>query len=204
MLLYSEACERNKEPIASVLVEEFRVSRRVLEIGSGTGQHAAFFADRLGHLTWQPSDVACNLPALRARAAQNPADNLEHPIALDVTEPDWPVIEELAAPDAIFTANTLHIMSWDAVMDCWSVISKLLLPAGRVCIYGPFRYDGEFTSRSNASFDQSLRMRDTNSGIRDFEAVAELARQHGLICTRDLSMPANNQLLVFERDATAL
>jgi SAM-dependent methyltransferase len=204
MLSYSEACERNKEPIASVLVDEFRDSRRVLEIGSGTGQHAAFFADRLGHLSWQPSDVPHNLPALRARVAENPVDNLEHPIALDVTEPDWSVIEELAAPDAIFTANTLHIMSWRAVMDCWSVIGKLLSPVGRVCIYGPFRYDGEFTSGSNASFDRSLRTRDANSGIRDFEAVAGLAQQHGLICTRDLSMPANNQLLVFERDATVV
>ena len=200
MLEFSEACERNKSPILAVLAEAFDGAHDVFEIGSGTGQHAVHFASRLPQLSWQPSDVAANLPALRARIdAEGPA-NLSDPVEFDVTAPDWPALDERGKPDAIFSANTLHIMSWPAVECCFAAIGRLLAEAGTVCIYGPFRYRGRFTTTSNERFDSSLRRRDPDSGIRDFEAIRRLAAAERLRLTADHAMPANNQLLVFRRD----
>jgi len=195
MLPFSEACERNKGPILEILTGAFAGSTRVLEIGSGTGQHAVHFASGLPHLAWQPSDRAGYLPGLAARIAEEGPPNLHAPLVLDVTQPDWPA----AGFDAVFSANTLHIMSWPEVVAFFAGLGRVLSREAVVAVYGPFRYGGGYTSASNAAFDQSLKVRDPASGIRDFEAVNELARARGLELRADHRMPANNQLLVWER-----
>lgn len=191
----SAACERNKAPILEVLRDALAGCRSVLEVGSGTGQHAVHFAASLPQLRWQPTELVNHLALLTARiTAEGPA-NCAAPIALDVRAAHWPV----DSADAIFSANTLHIMSWVAVEDLFAGVGRILLPHGRLCIYGPFRYAGEFTSPSNAAFDVSLRNRDPASGIRDFEAVAALALEQGLELVADHALPANNQLLAWSR-----
>ena len=205
----SEACERNKGPILEILVSAFAHSRNVLEIGSGTGQHAAHFAAHLPHLTWQPSDTGDYLPGLRERIATErlarkpPAGalegtpNLRPPLELDVRHQPWPV----ATVDAVFTANTLHIMGWAAVQDLFRGVGAVTSAPAVVCIYGPFRYGGRYTSASNAEFDRFLRSRDPESGIRDFEEVNTLSSQNGLSLLADHAMPANNQLIIWHKRA---
>jgi SAM-dependent methyltransferase len=191
----SEACERNKDPILRVLANVLVRSRVVLEIGSGTGQHAVHFATHLPHLTWQPSDRADYLPDLRGRIAHDGPSNLRPAIEVDVHNLPWPV----GPVDAIFTANTLHIMEWAAVEDLFRGTSSVLSAPGVFCIYGPFRYAGRYTSASNAEFDKYLRARDPRSGIRNFEDVNILAVEQGLHLLEDHAMPANNQLLVWRK-----
>jgi SAM-dependent methyltransferase len=196
MLPISDACERNKGPILEVLREAFAPARRVLEIGSGTGQHAVWFARHLPHLDWQPTERPEELPGLRARIAAEGPPNLREPLELDVRLRPWPV----GAADAVFSANTLHIMAWEAVADFMAGVGTVLAaPGATLAVYGPFRYDGDYTSASNATFDEWLRRRDPASGIRDFEAVDALARDAGLDLVADHDMPANNQLLVWRR-----
>jgi hypothetical protein len=163
----------------------------VLEIGSGTGQHAAYFAPELPHLAWQPSDVAENLPGIREWSAGIP--NIRAPLALDVAGA-WPAL----AADAAFSANTSHIMSWAQVERMFAGLGGM---AGLkvVCLYGPFNYGGKPTSDSNARFDAMLRARDPLSGLRDFEAVEKLAALAGFAPEEDQAMPANNRLLAFRR-----
>jgi SAM-dependent methyltransferase len=195
MLPYSEACERNKGPIVEILESAFAGSTRVLEIGSGTGQHAVHFARHLPHLVWQPTERGEHLPALAARIAREGPPNLLRPLALDVTQPEWPAV----GFDGVFTANTLHIMSWPEVAAFFEGLGRILTRRAVVAVYGPFRYGGVYTSASNAVFDQSLQARDPASGIRDFEAVNDLARARGLVLRADHRMPANNQLLIWQR-----
>jgi len=195
VLTLSEACERNQGPILGVLGGEFSASHRVLEIGSGTGQHAVFFAAHLPHLLWQPSELPANLPALAERIRAEGGSNLRAPVILDVRTNPWPV----AAADAVFSANTLHIMSWSDVELLFRGVGALLETPGVLCVYGPFRYHGRHTSDSNAEFDAYLRQRDPSSGVRDFEAVDELARAAGLNLSADHAMPANNRTLVWRR-----
>lgn len=195
MLPFSEACERNKGPILEILAEAFAGSTRVLEIGSGTGQHAVHFASSLSHLEWQPTERAEYLPGLAARIAKEGPPNLRSPLLLDVTQPGWPD----AGFDAVFTANTLHIMSWPEVVAFFEGLGRAVSRVAVVAVYGPFRYGGAYTSASNAAFDRALRDRDPASGIRDFGAVDELARARGFLLRADHRMPANNQLLVWER-----
>jgi cyclopropane fatty-acyl-phospholipid synthase-like methyltransferase len=193
----SEAAERNKAPILALLAQAMAHSRRVLEIGSGTGQHAVHFAAHLPHLTWQPTDRSENLEGLRARIAQEGTPNLRPPLELDVGHLPWPV----EPVDAIFTANTLHIMSWPAVEDLFRGVGAVLVAPAVLCIYGPFRYDGQYTSASNEEFDRFLQARDPHSGIRDFTAVNTLSSRQGLHLLADHAMPANNQLLIWHRSA---
>jgi cyclopropane fatty-acyl-phospholipid synthase-like methyltransferase len=195
MLVTAEACERNKGPILEVLRREFAAQRAVLEIGSGTGQHAVHFAAHLPHLTWQPSEVAALLPPLAERVRLEGPANLRTPIALDVSEHPWPV----SAVDAIFSANTLHIMALGAVQEFFRGVGAALLPDGVLCVYGPFNYQGRYTSESNAQFDLWLKARDPRSALRDFETVDALAQQHGLTLSADHAMPANNRTLVWRR-----
>ncbi len=196
-LPFSEACERNKQPILAILSGVLADCRKVLEIGSGTGQHAVHFARHLPHLQWQPTDVAAHLGDLALRVAREGSANIATPLELDVTRDEWPVMNV----DAVFTANTLHIMSWPAVVATFAGIGRVLAAGGLLCVYGPFRYRGAFTSASNAQFDAGLRARDPDSGIRDFEEVDALARAQGLVLVADHAMPANNQLLCWRRGA---
>ena len=193
MLPFSEACERNKEPILAVLREAFADRRRVVEIGAGTGQHAVHFARHLPHLEWQPTDRAEWLEGLAARVAAEGPPNLLPPAELDVLREPWPPVRA----DAVFSANTLHIMSWPAVEALFAGLGRILEPGGVLAVYGPFRYRGAFTTPSNAEFDAMLRERDPASGVRDFEAVDALAGAAGLALQADHPMPANNQLLVW-------
>jgi len=180
---FSEPSERNRDPILAILKRVFKERRKVLEIGSGTGQHAAYFAPALPHLVWQASDVANNLPDIREWGVE--------PIELDVDQV-WPAIDA----DAVFTANTCHIMSWPQVQKMFLGVGKM--PGVRIfCLYGPFNYGGKHTSESNARFDAMLRGRDPASGLRDFEAIVALAGKIGMALQEDNAMPANNRLLVF-------
>lgn len=192
----SDAAERNKAPILKIIAAEFAHTRQVLEIGSGTGQHALHFAAHLPHISWQPSDTGDYLSTLRERLRVAGAANLREVIELDVRIQPWPV----DIVDGIFSANTLHIMSWKAVEDLFRGVGHVLGKPGVLCIYGPFRYGERYTSDSNARFDEFLRARDPHSGIRDAYAVDHLARQQGLELAADHSMPANNQLLVWRRN----
>jgi len=195
MLPFSEACERNKEPILSVLRGAFADRSRVLEIGSGTGQHAVHFARCLPRLRWQPTDRTEYLDGLAARIAAEGPPNLASPVELDVLREPWPLL----SADAVFSANTLHIMSQPAVEALFARLPRVLDSGGVLAIYGPFRYRGQFTTPSNAEFDRELRARDPASGVRDFEAVDALARRAGFELVDDYAMPANNQLIVWRR-----
>lgn len=195
MLAFSEACERNKNPILGVLRGAFANCSSVLEIGAGTGQHAVHFARRLPQLVWQPTDRRECLAGLAARiVAEGPA-NLRRPVELDVSREPWPDIDA----DAVFSANTLHIMGWPEVEALFRGVGRILGAGGLLAVYGPFRYSCAFTTESNAAFDRSLRQRDPSSGIRDFEAVDALASGSGLRLLADHAMPANNQLLIWRR-----
>jgi len=191
---FSDACERNREPILQVLRRAFADRTSVLEIGSGTGQHAAYFAPALPHLAWQPSDVAENLPSIRVWRGEAQTPRLLEPIELDVDQP-FPAVQA----DAVFSANTCHIMSWPQVERFVAGVGKLLPEGGVFALYGPFHYGGKPTSPSNAEFDAWLRNRDPKSGVRDFEAIRDLAAKRGLALEGDNAMPANNRLLVFRR-----
>jgi len=195
MLAVSEACERNKGPILAVLAGELAARHAVLEIGSGSGQHAVHFATHLPHLSWQPSEVPAQLPPLIERIRSEAPPNVRAPIALDVCDDPWPV----ANLDAVFSANSLHIMNLRAVREFFRGAGRLLHTGGVLCVYGPMRYRGAYTSPSNAQFDAWLKARDPQSGIRDFEALDALATEQGLKLHADHAMPANNQTLVWRR-----
>ena len=197
MLTSSEACERNKGPILAVLRTELAACREVLEIGSGTGQHAVYFAAQLPHLGWQPSEVDATIAPLAERIRLEGAANVRPPLALDVHARPWPVRHV----DAVFSANTLHIMGWRGVEEFFRGVGTVLAPAGVLCVYGPFNYRGRYTSDSNAAFDAYLKSRDPESGIRDFEAVDTLAQSQRLTLAADHAMPANNRTLVWRRAA---
>jgi len=194
---YSDACDRNRDPILEVLRQHFADRRHVLEIGSGTGQHAVHFAAALPHLRWQTSEVAANLTGIRLWLEESELPNLPQPIPLDVTG-SWPN----ARFDAVFTANTLHIMSWQDVVALFAALPKVLAAGAVLAVYGPFNYDGRFTTPSNAAFDEWLKQRSPHSGIRDFAAVDELARSIGLSLVEDRPMPANNRTIVWRGAAS--
>jgi len=190
---FSQACENNKNPILQVIREVFIDPVTVWEIGSGTGQHACYFAGQLPHIEWQPTDRGEYLQGINLWREEAQLANLKAPLKLDVTDASWPI----NAIDALFTANTLHIMSWNEVQVLFKRLAENLNPGAPVCIYGPFNYNGTYTSDSNARFDEWLKSRDSLSGIRDFEAVERLAAVAGLAVVNDIAMPANNRLLVF-------
>lgn len=191
---YSESCEQNREPILAVLRVAFADRHRVLEIGSGTGQHAVYFAPELPHLVWQTADVRAHHPGIHAWLNEAALPNVLPPLELDVNSL-WPS----GSYDAVFSANTLHIMGWPEVERFFAGVGALLEPGGVLVVYGPFNYNGQFTSESNARFDAWLKTRDPASGVRDFEAVDALARAQGLVLQHDIAMPANNRSLVWQR-----
>ena len=188
------SCLRNREPILGILRDHFADRRNVLEIGSGTGQHAIFFAAALSHLNWQTSEQRENLPGIRAWLDETALPNTPAPLELDVMGA-WPTQHY----DAIFSANTLHIMSWAEVERVFARLPDVMTGDARLTIYGPFNYGGRFTSESNAAFDASLKERGSHQGIRDFEAVDALAVTAGLTLIEDRAMPSNNRCLVWKR-----
>ena len=192
---HAPATERNREAILEVLRDHLSDSLRVLEIGSGTGQHAIHFARELPQLVWQCSDQHSNLAGIRAWLREAALRNTPNPIELDVTA-GWPS----DGFDAVFSANTLHIMPWFAVEQFFAGLRRCLNPKGKLIIYGPFNYQGRYTSASNEHFDQSLRSTDPQRGIRDFEAVQFLAASIGLSMLEDRAMPANNRCLVWRNE----
>lgn len=195
---HAPSTERNREPILAALREPFADRRRVLEIGSGSGQHAVYFAAQLPNLVWQCSDLADKLPGIRAWLDDADLPNTPPPLALDVAHGPWP----RQRFDAVFSANTLHIMGWPAVQALFAGLPEVLSDDAVVAIYGPFNRDGRFTSTSNAAFDAQLRAQDPAMGLRDVEAVDALALQAGLHLHADLPMPANNALRIWRTTVT--
>ena len=203
---FSPSCERNREPILAVLRQHFADRHHVLEIGGGTGQHAVFFAEAMPWLTWQCSDRAESLPGIRMWLDEAGLPNTPPPIELDVTQP-WPAhpTDGSGNPrgqggwDAVFSANTLHIMAWPQVVAFFAGIGAALADDGTLVVYGPFNYAGAHTSDSNREFDGWLKARDPHSGIRDFAAVDALAQAIGLRLVADVAMPANNRCIVWRR-----
>lgn len=192
---FSQACENNKEPVLQVLERYFVQAGNVLEIGSGTGQHAVWFARHLPHLVWQTSDLPENHPGIRQWLNEARLPNLKSPVELDVSSNAWPVDQV----DYVFSANTAHIMPWPAVIKMFAGVGKRLVSGGVFGLYGPFNYQGAFTSDSNAAFDRCLREKASHRGIRDFEAIQQQAGENGLLLLEDVAMPANNRLLVWRK-----
>lgn len=192
---FSPSCERNREFIGTVLMSLLGgQSGLLVEVGSGTGQHAAYLAKSLPEWSWQPTDVAEQLPGIAMWREHSGVENILAPVALDIDVVDWPI----SAPvDAVFTANTLHIINWALVQKFFVGAGQSLRDDGLLIVYGPFNYDGEYTSPSNAEFDEWLKSNDPQSGIRDFEAVVKIATEQGLTLVDDISMPANNRCLVW-------
>lgn len=192
---FSDACEQNKWPILGVLRAEFATVGRVLEIGSGTGQHAVFFAAELPHLTWYATDMPEHHPGMRAWLADALHITVNGPYVLDVNQDEWPDFDV----DGVFSANTAHIMDWPSVVNMFQGVGRILQPRGTFCLYGPFNYGGQYTSESNARFDAWLKARDPASGIRDFTDLEAIASENGLVLRHDYEMPVNNRTLVWEK-----
>lgn len=195
---FAPATERNSAAILDVLRHEFREVTTVLEIGSGTGQHAVAFAAKLIHLSWQTSDVNANHAGINAWLAEAALRNVLAPLSLDVMTARLPP----KSYTAVFSANTAHIMSFAAVEKMFSLASSVLGDAGLFCLYGPFREQGRFNTRSNAEFHRSLRLQDAKMGVRDLEQLDKLALSGGLYRTRRYAMPANNLLVVWEKQVS--
>lgn len=198
-LPFSQSCENNKEPILAVLqkhlvAREHNQPLRILEVAGGTGQHAVHFATQMPWLHWQSSDVPELVDTLNLRLRAAAQSNLPLALPLDVTQEDWGV----GSFDAVFTANSLHIMPASAVVEFFRHLNSVIEDGGLLCIYGPFKYGGDFTTPSNAQFDLWLKSRNPLSGVRDFEWVNELASAAGFTLLEDNPMPANNQLLVWK------
>ncbi len=194
----SPACERNKGPILEVLRKELADSRSVLEIGSGTGQHAVHFAASMPHLVWHTSDLAEHHAGIAAWLDQAQLENTRAPLLLDVRFADLVTLRSLL-PDAVYSANTAHIMAIEAVQAMFSLVGDLLPADGVFCLYGPFNFEGRFSSDSNANFDTSLRSRDPVMGIRDIEDLDSFGQAAGLARERLYAMPANNCVAVWRR-----
>lgn len=192
---FAESSEQNKRPIFTALKQYFHNVQTVLEIGSGTGQHAVFFAEQFTHLTWMVSDQAEYHAGIQMWLDESSLPNVKGPLLLDVNQSNWPLNET----DAVFSANTVHIMSWQSVENMFAGIARVLKTGGVFCLYGPFNYNGKFSSESNARFDTWLKERDPVSGVRDFEALQKLADKAALRFIDDIEMPANNRVLVWQK-----
>ena len=194
---FSQACANNQEIISQMLTSVLADKKRVLEIGSGTGQHGVFFAKKLPHLTWQMSDRRQNHGGIQRWMDDNPAPNLLAPIALDVLSDPWPTSNY----DGIYSANTAHIMPWQAVQAMFTGIGERLLSGGVFCLYGPMKYAGILMAKSNQEFDQWLQQQAPHQGIREFSELDSLAKNVGLKFIQDKAMPANNRLIVWQKTA---
>ena len=191
-LHFAPSAERNWQVIAEAGANWFSRGQRLLEVGSGTGQHAATIGAAYPGLHWQPSEMPAAVPMLRANCERF---NLTPPMVLDAD--DWP--RDLEGFDLVYTANTLHIAAESSALNLIRGAGLALVAGGHLLVYGPFRYGGKFTTQSNADFDEWLRARDPRSGIRDFEHLDDVARASGMLLVTDIPMPANNQLLVWRK-----
>lgn len=198
MRQYSESCDRNKEPILNVIKPYLGHAKKLLEIGSGTGQHAVYFGAAMPHLTWQTSDLPSQHASIVAWIEHSELPNVRKPFSLDVGRRYW----DIDPVDAIFTANTAHIMSWDSVKSMFRGIGMKLKPGGHFFIYGPFNVSDKYTSESNEKFDQWLKEQDPESALRNYEDILSHARHNGLGFINRHQMPANNMLLVFQKNAS--
>lgn len=194
MKRFSQACDNNKQAIVTQLRTAFAAVNNVLEVGSGTGQHAVYFGAELSHLQWHTSDLPANHAGIRAWLAEADLANVLPPIVFDV-EQAWP---ELLI-DAVFTANTLHIMAWPQVVALFEHLAIHLPAKGMLVVYGPFNYGGDYTAESNRAFDAHLKQQASHMGIRDFEKIHALAEEANLLLKDDIAMPANNHLLVYQK-----
>lgn len=193
---FSEACERNKGPILEVLKDVLKpIHKKIVEIGSGTGQHATFFAKELPQVQWTPTEVYHNLPHLNKVVQESGIKNLTPPFKMKVGDDDFPI----RTYDVIFTANTFHIMPWKDCKTFIKLMGHRLEEGGLAIIYGPFNYDGQFISKSNEEFNTWLKERDPESGIRNFEDVHNAMEKNGFELVDDYEMPANNSTLVYRR-----
>jgi phospholipid N-methyltransferase len=192
---FSQACANNQAVICTILERLFADKKNVLEVGSGTGQHGVFFAKNLPHLNWQMSDRAQNHAGIKRWVQDHPAVNLIAPIALDVLSDHWPT----AHYDAAFSANTAHIMPWEAVVAMFAGIGERLLSGGVFCLYGPMKYMGVLEAPSNVQFDHWLQQQVPHQGIREFHELNQLAMDAGLTLQEDNAMPANNRLIVWQK-----
>ena len=193
---FSQSCVENREPILAVLQTRLAECRRLLEIGSGTGQHAVYFAPELPQIFWQTSDKRENHDAILAWLADSGATNIGRPISLDVLQDPWP------SPgfDVVFSANTAHIMPLDAVEAMFRGVGSVLNPGGQFLLYGPFNYDGRFTSDSNERFDGWLKQQNPAMGIRDLGVLAAFASEAGMYLQEDIEMPVNNRTLIWGKE----
>ena len=196
---FAESCLQNQVEICNVLDKLLIDKKHVLEIGSGTGQHAVYFAKQLPHLIWQTSDQEQYPQGINLWIDEAGLDNIITPIKLDVSKDKWPEQTTTQKIDALFSANVVHIMAWDNVIDYFNFGTKLLQKNGVFILYGPFNYHGKYTSQSNAEFDQWLKSRDPESGIRDFDALDQLAEKNQLSLKYDIEMAANNRILCWEK-----
>lgn len=198
-LPFSQACENNKDAILEVLERELAGYSHVLEVGSGTGQHSVYFASKLKHLQWQTSDVIANHSAIRAWHKAYPSPNLHTPLKFDLMVDSIVESKDGKIYDAVFTANTLHIVAWALVERLFELVAEALPENGKFIVYGPFNDNGYYTSEGNRRFDAMLRERDPKSGIRDKKAIVNLAEKNKLTLDKVYPMPANNQMLVFSK-----
>ncbi len=191
---FSQACENNKQPILEHLQRYFQTAQQILEIGSGTGQHAVYFAKQMPDLVWHTSDQLEYHPGINAWLSDADLPNLKPPLELDVCQQPWPTL----TIDGVFSANTAHIMHWPMVERMFAGVGKRLTQGQYFCLYGPFNRDGHFTSSSNQAFDASLKARDSQMGIRDINQLLVLGLNHQLALYAEHQLPANNQLLVWQ------
>ena len=191
----ADACLRNQRPILDVLGKYLRAESYVLEVGSGTGQHAAFMTEHLPGLRWQPTEVKERLDEVRLWQQHCNRDGFLPPMELDVSQDIWPARDA----DAIFSANVVHFVSWAEVEQLFRGAQRVLRAGGMLILYGPYNYDGQFTSEGNIELDKWLRERNPDSGIKDFEQIVLLARSHDLFLRADEEMPANNRTLIFQK-----
>ncbi len=192
---FAESCAENQQVILETIAPLLRERREVLEIGSGTGQHAVHFAAAMPHLRWQTTELAPHHAGIRLWIEDAGLANVLPPLELDVSGESWPA----GSYDAVFSANTAHIMSWSQVQAMFAGVGRLLRPGGLCMLYGPFNYGGRYTSESNGRFDRWLKQRDPLSGVRDFEALDRLAQTRGMDLAADYEMPVNNRTLVWQR-----
>jgi hypothetical protein len=197
---YAPATQRNREPILKILSEVLPTRSNVLEVASGTGEHAIFFASQLESCRWIPSDVN-GLAEESIIAWKNacPVDNLELPLLIDVTQDNWQQEVEEHQINAIVNINMIHIAPWQACLGLMAGAAKILPEGGILYLYGPYKRNGDHTSLSNANFDRSLRDRDSLWGVRDLEAVIAAAATHNLNLHQVIAMPANNLSVIFNR-----